>query len=434
VAIVTPAPADITNQEPLCSRDRVGPTPGGRDAPRILVLDGHSSAALAFTRSLGRAKYWVAAAAASDGPAYTGLSRYCRQTWTYPSPLQDSRAFLTALGRFVKEHRIDLVIPATDATTWPIAAGGERLPADVSVAVARNAALELVSDKYRTIKLGSELGIPIPETRLVQVGDGWDAREMTSWGSPIVVKDRYSIRWVEGRGLAGRVAYARDLDELRAIVEQRLARAGDVLVQRFVAGEGIGFSSFAIDGRCRLPFQWRRLREKDPRGSGSSARRSVPVDPEVQEASQRLLVAAGFEGIAMVEYKRDFGTGQVALMEVNGRPWGSLQLAIACGVDYPRHLADWYLTGRLPKDTLAYRSGITCRHLAADLTHLENVWGGRPTGWPLPYPSFARTLIRVSVPWYPGLHCEDFAARDPRPGLAQLGDWLRAHLPRRTRR
>ena len=57
----------------------------------------------------------------------------------------------------------------------------------------------------------------------------------------------------------------------------------------------------------------------------------------------------------MVEFKQDPASGQLALMEINGRPWGSLQLPIYCGIDYPRHLVDWYLHGHRPPETLAYR-------------------------------------------------------------------------------
>ena len=41
----------------------------------------------------------------------------------------------------------------------------------------------------------------------------------------------------------------------------------------------------------------------------------------------KLIEAAGFEGIAMVEFKRDSATGQLSLMEINGRFWGSLPLS-----------------------------------------------------------------------------------------------------------
>ena len=74
------------------------------------------------------------------------------------------------------------------------------------------------------------------------------------------------------------------------------------------------------------------------RGSGSSARRSVPLDPQVLRASRALLQRTGFQGIAMVEYKHPPAGGAWTLMEINGRPWGSMHLPIHCGIDYPRHL------------------------------------------------------------------------------------------------
>ena len=37
----------------------------------------------------------------------------------------------------------------------------------------------------------------------------------------------------------------------------------------------------------------------------------------------------------MVEFRIEHGTGEAYLMEVNGRIWGSLQLAIDAGVNLP---------------------------------------------------------------------------------------------------
>src|SRR5204863_4354523 len=104
----------------------------------------------------------------------------------------------------------------------------------------------------------------------------------------------------------------------------RLAGARDVLIQRFVGGVGVGFSCFAHGGKALLPFEGTRVRETDPRGSGSSARKSVCLDAAVRQFSERLIAEVGFEGLAMVEFKRDPATGQITLMEINGRPWGSL--------------------------------------------------------------------------------------------------------------
>jgi hypothetical protein len=73
-----------------------------------------------------------------------------------------------------------------------------------------------------------------------------------------------------------------------------------------------------------------------------------------------LLERFGWCGVAMVEYKRDSATGQAYLMEVNGRFWGSLQLAIDSGVDFPRILVACAL-GEHNQQMPSYRVGIRSR-------------------------------------------------------------------------
>jgi predicted ATP-grasp superfamily ATP-dependent carboligase len=259
-----------------------------------------------------------------------------------------------------------------------------------------------------------------------------DLEPARDWHFPVVVKDRYSIRWSDEVAISGSVKYGFNWEELSKTVADRLSSAGEVLLQRFAAGTGIGLSAFVVDREIRVPFQWRRIREKDPRGSGSSARQSIPLEPDVVEYSQALLKRTGIEGIAMVEFKRNTPKETLSLMEINGRPWGSMHLPICCGVDYPRWLAEWYLEGRLPPETANYRTWTTCRGLLADLVHLENLWQGPPPGWPAPYPSFVRNLLAVAVPWRPGLKYEELMMGDLRPGISQLGQWLRQRFSRRT--
>ena len=104
----------------------------------------------------------------------------------------------------------------------------------------------------------------------------------------------------------------------------------------------------------------------------------------------------------MVEFKRPCHGGSPVLMEINARPWGSISLPITCGIDYPRLWVDWLLTGKLPPEKIEYKKGITCRRLVSELTHLAHTFHGTPPGWPVPYPGFLQTLLKISVPWYPG--------------------------------
>jgi len=66
----------------------------------------------------------------------------------------------------------------------------------------------------------------------------------------------------------------------------------------------------------------------------------------MQEVASSLLSAARWSGVAMIEF-RVADDGRVP-HEVNGPFWGSLQLAIDCGIDFP-----WLLLRSLPEPVSA---------------------------------------------------------------------------------
>jgi predicted ATP-grasp superfamily ATP-dependent carboligase len=396
---------------------------------RILVLDGHSAAALAVTRSAGQAGHWVGVGANRGLFAAAALSRYCRAKLDYPVSTSQPDAFVDSVLEFARVQAIDLVIPITDWTLGPLSAQRERFAGICRVAMPSQAAVEFASDKYRTIKLAESIGIGVPRTLLVEsIGD---LAQCKGWPFPLVVKDRFSVRWTGGKAVFGSVAYAYSSPELESKVAERLGTAGDVLVQEFTSGIGIGFSCFVVGGKAFLPFQWRRIREVDPRGSASSARKSIPLDASLGSLSVRLICEMGFEGIAMVEYKKT-ADGRLVLMEINGRPWGSIGLPVACGIDYPRHLIDWWLQGTLPPPAISYRN-VTCRRVVGELTHLSNLRAGRPPQWPEPYPNFWTSLFTMAVPWLPGMCYDDLWLSDLRPGIGGIRQWFQSRAKTRAR-
>ena len=72
----------------------------------------------------------------------------------------------------------------------------------------------------------------------------------------------------------------------------------------------------------------------------------------------------------MIEGKRDLRTGRPVVMEINGRFWGSLQLAIDAGVDFPVLLVAAAVGAPLPPSLPFYRRGIRSRWEWGDLDHL----------------------------------------------------------------
>lgn len=394
---------------------------------RILVLDGHSPAGLALTRSLGRAGHWVAVGSNQGMVAPAERSRYCSLRLKYPVPSENVPRFLEVILQFARANHFDLIMPVTDWTVIPLSKFRDSFQGMCRLALGPHAALEIAADKYRTVSLARDLQIPIPQTSLVQ--SLHELESLTSSSDfPVVVKDRFSARWEGDRAVLGSVSYAYNREDLRAKVGTRLKQAADVLVQRFVPGSGIGFSALATERGVSLPFMWRRVRETDPRGSGSSASQSIPLDEGIRGSSSALIRHAGLQALCMVEFKIPRDSGPPVLMEINARPWGSMQLPISCGIDYPVALVHWLLEGKLPEHEFAYRVGITSRRLVGELTHLENTFRGAPRGWPLPYPNFLKTLLKVSNPWYPGMQYSDLSLTDPIPGLAGLARWFSAHF------
>src|SRR5439155_108988 len=110
----------------------------------------------------------------------------------------------------------------------------------------------------------------------------------------------------------------------------------------------------------------RRLREKPPAGGVSVYRESIAAPPELVAAGTRLLEVLDWRGVAMVECKRDLATNRYVFMEVNGRLWGSLQLAIDAGVDFPALLVAC-ASGREVAPVWDYQVGVRSRWVWGDV-------------------------------------------------------------------
>jgi len=70
-------------------------------------------------------------------------------------------------------------------------------------------------------------------------------------------------------------------------------------------------------------------------------------------------------GIADIDFLVDARTGKPTLMEINPRFWGSLQVAINAGVDFPSLLFELMKKGDI-EQSFDYKTGIRCRHLVFD--------------------------------------------------------------------
>jgi hypothetical protein len=154
---------------------------------------------------------------------------------------------------------------------------------------------------------------------------------------------------------------------------------GPVLVQPLIEGTGEGVFGLAVAGVPVALSGHRRIRMMNPRGSGSSACRSIPVAAGVAGCVRELVRQAGWHGLFMVELLRD-AAGTPWFMELNGRAWGSMALAARRGYRYPSWAVRAALEPGFRPAEPAEPPEVTARHLGREIVHLAAVLarGGAP--------------------------------------------------------
>ncbi len=397
--------------------------------PTVLVLDADQRAALAVTRSLGKAGIRVLTA---DVTAKTlaGASRYAAAQLVYPSPRETPEAFIRALRNFISFHSPSVLLPITDITAELTLRHAEEL-GPVRLPFPDYDTFMAVTDKYRLYATALELGVRVP--RSVQVVGG--GVPTTDLPLPAVVKPVRSVSWGAEAGAALEPQYADSQSAVHRLLQRPELNGVPLLIQERIEGEGRGVFVLCDRGRPVAHFAHRRLREKPPSGGVSVLCESLPLDPDMCAVADRLLAASGWHGVAMVEFKMDDKRGQPCLLEVNGRFWGSLQLAVDAGVDFPVLLYRMAMgQPYLPPES--YKVGRRSRWLLGDVDHLLLTLKAGPL-WPprMEIAGKAGALLLESL--RPRTRLDVMRLRDPAPALYELrryGSAMMSSLGRFVRR
>jgi predicted ATP-grasp superfamily ATP-dependent carboligase len=322
----------------------------------VLVTDAGCGGGLAVIRSLG-GRGWRTIAGDSDTWSPGFASRFAWARLVYPDPAREPDAYARAIEAAVRRERPDLLIPVSDAAILPLLGIRRRIEEVCRLAVPDEEVLETTRDKRITLRIAEDLGIPVPAYRTARTVEE-ALRAASSLGWPVALKPISSRAYDPSRRVIEklRVTYAAGPGELAGRM-RRFEGRHEVLVQEYRPGTGCGVELLADAGRPVAAFQHRRLAEIPVTGGVSAWRESVPLDPVLYGHAERLVGALGFTGLLMVEFK----VGERPwLMEVNGRIWGSLALAVKSGMDFPARLADLLMDGTEDGGPVAteYRVGV----------------------------------------------------------------------------
>ncbi len=385
----------------------------------ILVTDAGRSCSIAIIRSLGRAGYNVIAAD-STGKSIGFRSRFSNEQMVYPPPDAASAEFADFLLTYVKNRKIDLIIPVTDLVIQAIISKRESFEKFSQLALPPNELLATVTDKSKTLEMAENLGIPVPKTVIVSnSSEAMQSADEFSW--PVVLKPIASAKTNTDNNVESfSVSYASSPESLRNLMKNYEHKC-KVLMQSYHQGSGTGVELLMHKGEPIAVFQHKRLREIPISGGASSFRESVVLDAELYSYSLAILKKLQWTGLAMVEFKV-IGT-QAVLMEINGRVWGSLPLAVASGVDFPLLLAKLYFDGRdsIPNYTKnSYKVGLRCRDVQRDLMWIVNVILQRQKYPFLAMPKRLEAIKAIAGFFNPWNKFDLFAIDDPKPAFAEI--------------
>lgn len=297
----------------------------------VLVTDGHFRKTLAVVRSLGRKGIDVTVGERTFLNT-SFFSKYCSRRLVYPSPRQRPDQFIEFLLNEIRKNHYECIFPMEEETLLSLAKYHSEISRYTYFLSPDLEKIEFVRDKGNLMRFAEAHGIPIPKTFILppRGGGEGDGVNLSSIPIPAVIKPRISsgslgIVYVEGR---------KDLSSSYQSVHQRFPFP---LIQEWIPDGGgtYGFSALFDEGsNVKAAFVHKKLRMYPIEGGPSTLGEGVE-HPQIMELGLSLLKSLSWVGVGMVEFKIDPRDGIPKLMEVNPRFWGSLQLAIVSGVDFP---------------------------------------------------------------------------------------------------
>jgi protein-tyrosine-phosphatase len=384
---------------------------------KILIIGEDTRSFLACIRSFGRAGFEVHVCYL-DSKTSALKSRYVKEVHALPSYVGDGTFWRNRIFSLIAAYKLDAIFPCDERALLPLVEVSSSIPPEVWLGIPNREAFEVFFDKEKTRHVATLCGIPIAEGTALKVnGDISFAGDFTF---PIVVKplESFSIQTLHSRNS---VQFAYSDIELSAVASKFVGKR--IIIEEVFEGDGVGVSVLSCEGNVAAAFQ--HLRVNSAPNGNSAYRKSEAINPTLLKAVQSLCKATGFSGIGMFEFKVQ-SADQWILLEVNARPWGSIPLPVALGINFPWW---WYA---ISNDigvavTSTYEVGRYGRNLFADYYQFKQSLVNK-TGTLNKFTAATEWLSSFKNLLLGREHLDTFSFDDPRPALSEISVFIRTKL------
>lgn len=271
-------------------------------AKRVLVFPCGTEIGLEIHRSLAYSRHftiWGASSADDHG-------RMVYRNYIGSLPYAADPGFMDAIGRCIRDHGIDFVLPAHDSVVLQLAGRSDSLGA--TVVTSPQETCRICRSKRRTYEFFRNR-LPVPEL--------YDAPAAATY--PVFLKPDI------GQGSRGALRA-----DTRLQAEAALQQDASLLLMEFLPGDEFTVDCFT-DRHRKLRFAGARRRE---RISAGISVRSTPVhDEQLQTMAEQINAALPLRGAWFFQVRRRAG-GEPVLLEIAPRIAGTMGLYRAIGVNF----------------------------------------------------------------------------------------------------
>lgn len=397
----------------------------------LLPVSRQVPTGLGTIRGLGRAGIPVIAVGSEAAPP-AAASKYVSLYLRLPDYRHDEAQFIEALkslGRGLGSKGV-LFVSADDQSAL-LALHADELSRHWRFDYLALSTINACPNKALTAAVASSAGVAYPGTEICTDAASIEACVASS-PIPAIVKplghaicDEGHLQRLDGfkQALRAKAFRARTKESLSAALTTAVAAGAPCIVQQEIPGDVAQSRSVGIymDDRRQVhgTFIGRKVRQYPADIGTGTLCESLPSDPELIEASVEVLRAAGYCGIAEVEWKLDVTDGRPWLIEINPRPWAWIAASEVAGVNLAQ-MAWCSLSGERVPEQRQRENSPKWLDLLSDL---DGVRAARRSG----------NGEAISLQEYRGSLAGPkeyafFARDDWRPGMVRLRDDLSSRL------
>lgn len=329
--------------------------------PQVLLTNALQRKTLAALRSLGARQIPAITSEVSRFTPAT-FSKYCCGHLVYPNPQKSPSVYRDWLINALQKYNCDVLFPMDDDTLEVAVNFRNQLEPLCHIPIPPSESYYIACDKAKSVQLAQKAGIDCPYTVCPTSNKEVECLA-SNIAYPAVIKPRKSSG---SRGI-------------------RLVHSGESLVSTYTAvhnlypypiiqeyiGTGERFDVCLLYNKhhkLRASFVQKEIRHFPPDMGPSTVQESIWF-PELIEKARSIIEQLDWYGIVELEFMRDSRDGKYKFMEINPRFWGSLQMSITAGVDFPWLLYKMLMDGDV-NEVFEYKTGLKCQWLLpGDLLH-----------------------------------------------------------------